>query len=169
MSSQDTAGEMVAAAKGFLTMDESTTTCNERFEKVGTHNVDASSALCCRAGRYLHGAPARHNLPNLLLNPNLSKRVMAHQEYVRKVVCQAAKLGVSAPGLMVSLGYLDAYIAAPGCQPISSRPSATISEPTPMNGSMPRAHFIPNGRENENHADERPTRTDSFRHFWRSR
>jgi 6-phosphogluconate dehydrogenase len=34
---------------------------------------------------------------------------MLHQADLRQVVCQAAELGVPIPGLMVSLGYLDAY------------------------------------------------------------
>jgi 6-phosphogluconate dehydrogenase len=55
---------------------------------------------------------ARRDLPNLLLAPNLSRKVMEHQECLCQVVCQAAKLGVPAPGLMVSLGYLDAYRSA---------------------------------------------------------
>ena len=55
---------------------------------------------------------ARPDLPNLLLAPNLSRKVMEHQEDLRQVVCQAAELGVPAPGLMVSLGYLDAYRSA---------------------------------------------------------
>jgi 6-phosphogluconate dehydrogenase len=54
----------------------------------------------------------KRDLPNLLLDPNLSKKVMAHQENLRQVVCQAAESGVPAPGLMVSLGYLDAYRSA---------------------------------------------------------
>jgi 6-phosphogluconate dehydrogenase len=37
---------------------------------------------------------------------------MEHQEDLRQVVCQAAGSGVPAPGLMVSLGYLDAYRSA---------------------------------------------------------
>ena len=52
---------------------------------------------------------ARRDLPNLLLDPNLSHKVMEHQEDLRQVVCQAAESGVPTPGLMVSLGYLDAY------------------------------------------------------------
>jgi 6-phosphogluconate dehydrogenase len=52
---------------------------------------------------------ARRDLPNLLLDPNLSHKVMEHQEGLRQVVCKATELGVPAPGLMVSLGYLDAY------------------------------------------------------------
>jgi len=55
---------------------------------------------------------ARRDLPNLLLDPTLSHKVMEHQEDLRQVVCQAAELGVPAPGLMVSLGYLDAYRSA---------------------------------------------------------
>jgi 6-phosphogluconate dehydrogenase len=55
---------------------------------------------------------ARRDLSNLLLAPNLSRKVMEHQESLRQVVCQAAELGVPTPGLMVSLGYLDAYRSA---------------------------------------------------------
>jgi 6-phosphogluconate dehydrogenase len=54
----------------------------------------------------------RHDLPNLLLDPNLSKKVMAHQENLRKTVCVASDLGIPAPGLMVSLAYLDSYRSA---------------------------------------------------------
>jgi 6-phosphogluconate dehydrogenase len=52
---------------------------------------------------------ARRELPNLLLDPNLSRKVMEHQKDLRQMVCQAAGSGVPAPGLMVSLGYFDAY------------------------------------------------------------
>jgi 6-phosphogluconate dehydrogenase len=54
----------------------------------------------------------RHDLPNLLLDPNLSKKVMAHQENLGKTVCVASDLGIPAPGLMVSLAYLDSYRSA---------------------------------------------------------
>ena len=55
---------------------------------------------------------ATRELPNLLLDPNSSRKVMAHEADLRQVVCQAAQSGVPAPGLMVSLGYLDAYRSA---------------------------------------------------------
>ena len=55
---------------------------------------------------------ARRDLPNLLLDPNLSRKVMGHQECLRRIVSQAADSGVPTPGLMVSLGYLDAYRSA---------------------------------------------------------
>jgi 6-phosphogluconate dehydrogenase len=51
----------------------------------------------------------RHDLPNLLLDPALSRKVMEYQEDLRQVVCRAVELGVPVPGLMVSLGYLDSY------------------------------------------------------------
>jgi len=52
---------------------------------------------------------ARRDLPNLLLDSNLARKVAAHQEYLRRVVCQAAESGLPVPALMVSLSYLDAY------------------------------------------------------------
>jgi 6-phosphogluconate dehydrogenase len=55
---------------------------------------------------------AQRDLPNLLLAPNLSRKVMAHEECLRQVVCQAAGAGVPVPGFMVSLGYFDAYRSA---------------------------------------------------------
>ena len=54
----------------------------------------------------------RRDLPNLLLDPALSRKIMEHQEDLRQVVRQAAEFGVPAPGLMVSLGYFDAYRSA---------------------------------------------------------
>src|SRR5581483_1287846 len=52
---------------------------------------------------------AKHDLPNLLLDNNLAAKLREHQEYLRRVVCQATESGLPAPGFMVSLGYLDAY------------------------------------------------------------
>jgi 6-phosphogluconate dehydrogenase len=54
----------------------------------------------------------KNNLPNLLLDSHLSRKVMEHREDLRKVVTLAAESGVPVPGLMVSLGYLDAYRSA---------------------------------------------------------
>ena len=52
---------------------------------------------------------ASSDLPNLLLDPNLSHKVMEHQEDLRRVVCIAVDLGLPVPALMATLGYLDAY------------------------------------------------------------
>jgi 6-phosphogluconate dehydrogenase len=46
-------------------------------------------------------------LPNLLLDPEIWRKVMAGEEKLRHIVCTAAELGVPAPGLMTALGYLD--------------------------------------------------------------
>jgi len=54
----------------------------------------------------------RRDLPNLLLDQSFSRKVMEHAEDLRHVVCRAVELGIPAPGLMVSLGYLDAYRSA---------------------------------------------------------
>jgi 6-phosphogluconate dehydrogenase len=54
----------------------------------------------------------KKNLSNLLLDPQLSRKGMEHREDLRKVVNLAAESGVPVPGLMVSLGYLDAYRSA---------------------------------------------------------
>ena len=54
----------------------------------------------------------RRDLPNLLLDPNLSRKVMEHQEDLRQVVCQAVDSGVAISAFRVSLGYLDAYRSA---------------------------------------------------------
>ena len=51
----------------------------------------------------------KHDLPNLLLDPNLAQKVMDHQENLRMVVGKACTSGIPAPGLMVSLAYLDAF------------------------------------------------------------
>lgn len=51
-------------------------------------------------------------LKNLLLDPNISQKIISNQESLRQVVCKAAMAGIPVPGLMVSLGYLDAYTSA---------------------------------------------------------
>jgi 6-phosphogluconate dehydrogenase len=48
-------------------------------------------------------------LPNLLLDRNLSQKVMAHQENLRQILAEACLLGVPTPTLMATLSYLDAY------------------------------------------------------------
>ena len=51
-------------------------------------------------------------VPNLLLAPELSKKVMANQEDLRRVVSVAIDLGLPAPCFMTALGYLDGYRSA---------------------------------------------------------
>ena len=51
-------------------------------------------------------------LSNLLLAPELSKRVKAHEEDLRRVVCAAIELGLPAPCFMTALAYFDGYRSA---------------------------------------------------------
>jgi 6-phosphogluconate dehydrogenase len=89
--------------------------------KYGYHLELESVARIWRGGCIIRAAPlediraafrARPGLPNLLLDPGLSRKVMEHQEDLRRVIGRAAESGTPAPGLMVSLGYFDAYRSA---------------------------------------------------------
>jgi 6-phosphogluconate dehydrogenase len=48
-------------------------------------------------------------LANLLLDPEISKKLTAHQEDLRSVVRAAIEMGLPAPCFMTALGYLDSY------------------------------------------------------------
>ncbi len=52
---------------------------------------------------------SKKNLSNLLLAPNLAKKINEHQKCLRKIVSQATAIGIPIPGLMSALGYLDAF------------------------------------------------------------
>lgn len=49
------------------------------------------------------------NLPNLLLDPHLSQKMMKHTEDLRQIVCHSSISGIPTPALMISLSYFDAY------------------------------------------------------------
>jgi 6-phosphogluconate dehydrogenase len=55
---------------------------------------------------------ARPGLPNLLLDPAISRTILVHQESLRQVVSLAATSGTPIPALMVSLAYFDAYCSS---------------------------------------------------------
>ncbi len=55
---------------------------------------------------------AHPDLPNLLLDPGLGQAAMACREGLAAAVRSAAEAGIPAPGLAVSLGYLDSYRSA---------------------------------------------------------
>jgi 6-phosphogluconate dehydrogenase len=56
--------------------------------------------------RAYHNQPA---LPNLLLDPELTKMLVAYQEDLRIAVIAATKMGLPAPAMMTALSYFDAY------------------------------------------------------------
>jgi 6-phosphogluconate dehydrogenase len=49
------------------------------------------------------------DLPNLLLNETIAKKLIAHEDALRGVVLTAAELRLPAIALMTALGYFDAY------------------------------------------------------------
>jgi 6-phosphogluconate dehydrogenase len=49
------------------------------------------------------------DLPNLLLNETIAKKLVAHEEALRRVVLTATELRLPAIALMTALGYFDAY------------------------------------------------------------
>jgi 6-phosphogluconate dehydrogenase len=49
------------------------------------------------------------SLPNLILAPEISKKIVANEEALRNIVRSAIELGVPTPCLMTALSYLDGY------------------------------------------------------------
>jgi 6-phosphogluconate dehydrogenase len=87
-------------------------------EKYGYHLDPEAIARIWRGGCIIRAAllediqaafHARHDLLNLLLDPYLSKEIRENQEDLRQIVCLASTNGIPIPGIMASLGYLDAY------------------------------------------------------------
>ncbi len=87
-------------------------------DKYGYHLDLESVARIWRGGCIIRAAilediqaafNAKHDLLNLLLDHNLSEKIKENLEDLRKIVCQASTLGIPIPGIMASLGYLDAY------------------------------------------------------------
>jgi 6-phosphogluconate dehydrogenase len=102
---------ITAYAQGFALLSTAS-------DKYGYHLDLEAVARIWRGGCIIRAAilediqDAYHNkqdLQNLLLDPNLSEKINGNQEYLRQIVCQAGTMGIPIPGLMASLGYLDAF------------------------------------------------------------
>jgi 6-phosphogluconate dehydrogenase len=52
---------------------------------------------------------AEPGLANLILAPEISRKLIAHEDALRTVVCSAIEMGVPAPCFMTALSYLDGY------------------------------------------------------------
>jgi 6-phosphogluconate dehydrogenase len=48
-------------------------------------------------------------LPNLLIDPFLSKEILHRQEDIRSIIKSAVEAGIPVPGLSSSLAYFDSY------------------------------------------------------------
>jgi 6-phosphogluconate dehydrogenase len=89
------------------------TVASEKFE----YHLDLEAvARIWRGGCIIRGAlledirTAYRNqpdLPNLLLDPEIWRKVVTNEEKLRHIVCTSAELGVPAPGFMTALSYLD--------------------------------------------------------------
>jgi 6-phosphogluconate dehydrogenase len=108
------AGSVIAYAQGLAVLKAAS-------EKYGYGLDLAAVARIWRGGCIIRSAVledirsayrTQASLPNILLDPELAKKVTAHQEDLRAVVSTAAQLGLPAPGLMTALSYLDAYRSA---------------------------------------------------------
>ena len=55
---------------------------------------------------------AKQDLPNLLVDPHLSREVLTRQGALRSVVTTAVELGLPLPAMAASLGYFDSYRSA---------------------------------------------------------
>jgi 6-phosphogluconate dehydrogenase len=56
---------------------------------------------------FLAAFKIKSDLVNLLLDANLSKKLIENQKYLRNMVAKGVEMGIPVPGLMSSLGYLD--------------------------------------------------------------
>lgn len=105
------AGTIIAYAQGMAVLKAA----SEKY----SYGLDLSAvARIWRGGCIIRSAlledirtaySAQANLPNLLLDAGVAKKVTAHQEDLRSVVGTAAQLGLPAPALMSALAYLDSY------------------------------------------------------------
>ena len=87
-------------------------------EKYGYHLDPEAIARIWRGGCIIRAAilediraafRSGHDLANLLLDTDFCEKIKENQEYLRQVVCIAGSMGIPVPGLMTSLGYLDAF------------------------------------------------------------
>jgi len=87
-------------------------------EKYGYHLDREAVARIWRGGCIIRAAVlediqaafhAKPGLLNLLLDPNISEKIKKNLEDLRQIVCQAGTMGIPVPGIMASLGYVDAY------------------------------------------------------------
>jgi 6-phosphogluconate dehydrogenase len=107
------AAMIVAYAQGMTQLQHASQTYGyhlnlEDIARIWRGGCIIRSALLEEIRAAYHSEP---DLPNLL-DSRLGKEVVARRLDLRAVICAATQVGVPAPGLMVSLAYLDAYRSA---------------------------------------------------------
>jgi 6-phosphogluconate dehydrogenase len=108
------ASMLITYAQGFAIM----TVASDKYE----YHLDLKAiARIWRGGCIIRSAilediqaafHAKPDLANLVLDPTLSQKIIENQEYLRQIVCLASSVRVPIPGIMASLGYLDAYCSS---------------------------------------------------------
>ena len=98
-------------AQGMDQLRAASTTCGYGFDletvaRIWRGGCIIRSALLEPIRRAYARKPA---LENLLLDPGIGGEVLTRHDDLRGVVCEAAGLGIPAPALMASLGYLDSF------------------------------------------------------------
>lgn len=87
-------------------------------EKYGYHLDLESISRIWRGGCIIRSAilddiqkafHAKPDLLSLLFDPKLSQKIKFNMENLRQTVCLAGSMGIPIPGIMASLGYIDAY------------------------------------------------------------
>jgi 6-phosphogluconate dehydrogenase len=81
-------------------------------------------------------------LPNLLLDPDFHSRISAAAPAWRKVVGEAASLGIPAPAFSASLAYFDAYTAARLPQNLTQAQRDFFGAHTYQRTDRPEAGFV---------------------------
>lgn len=109
---QKTAQFMVAEGKGLLAMDESTGTCNQRFEKVGIPTTEESR----RAYREL-----------ILTTPRLSDFISGAILY-DETIHQATSSGIPFIQVMKDAGMIPGIKLDKGAKPLAGHPNERVTE-----------------------------------------
>lgn len=108
----NTAHAMVADGKGLLAMDESTPTCNKRFETVGIpQNVEARRAYC----------------ELLVTTPGLSQFISGAILY-DETIRQKLKSGTSFVEALVGAGIIPGIKVDIGAKPLAGFPGEEVTE-----------------------------------------
>jgi 6-phosphogluconate dehydrogenase len=105
------AAMILTFAQGMAQLDAASAACGYglRLETVARIWSGGCIIRAALLGK-IRAALARSPVPaNLLLDPVLGSEVRARRDDLRRTVCEAAGLGIPAPALMASLGYLDSF------------------------------------------------------------
>jgi 6-phosphogluconate dehydrogenase len=108
------AGMILTYAQGMALLDKASQAYDYRLDLVTVARIWRGGCII-RADlleNIMAAFERNPDLPNLLMDPELGRRVAQCREDLAAVCCTAAAMGIPAPGLMVSLAYFDAFRSA---------------------------------------------------------